>query len=170
MRILFITCPLLALAFLPACAGKGSSDATDSTVEDVSADKHACAPRPRSFKADRAKGLIQAMMFAGVKPSSHSGTASAYVDTYTMDELSCQDGHAYDDGIARYDCVTPDTGEDDARAKVLFDAIYALKIAGDAGLGHTFADVSKVSCTLKVGNEASYACTVTGMWASDCDG
>jgi hypothetical protein len=128
-----------------------------------------CRERARSFSGDQAKNMIQALMFAKVAPTAHAVDGDNTTDVYTLkDGVHCQDTHAYDDNITRYSCTLPDSAGEDARAKVLFDAIYGLKIYGDAGLGHTFARLSTLSCTLSVGADVGYTCIATGMWDDDC--
>jgi hypothetical protein len=158
---------LAAVVVAVACAacsspGGGSPGTSSQAIS-------CCKESPRDFGADPAKDLIQALMFAHVAPASHVENGGGYTDTYQVAALSCQDAHAFDDGITRYDCQSPKI-DDDATAMVLFDAIYGLKIYGDAGLGHTFADVSAVTCKLEVpaADPVKYSCNVTGTWADEC--
>ena len=132
-----------------------------------------CVDRAQNFTGAKAEGLIQALMFAGVKATFKGDASDGFLNsgtaTYTLPQLSCQDTHAYSDGLTRFDCVTP-LISDNARAKVLADAMDNLGIAGDSGMGHSFYVLSKISCLLTVpdNGSAQYQCQATGTWASDC--
>jgi hypothetical protein len=161
----------LAVLALPLLGLSGCAPHVDDT-ERANGERlttNTCAEKARTFSGDPAKGLIQALMFAGVTPS-HAGTDEASTDTYSLPSLSCQEAHVLDDGISRFECATPKI-TNEATAKVLFDAIYGLKIAPDAGLGHVFAEVNAVSCTLSFSTDGapSYKCTGTALWEDDCE-
>jgi hypothetical protein len=114
-----------------------------STALADTASKPSPAAASVTVKGDKARSLIRALKFAGVKATKKK---SAW--TYKVASITCHStsGGALEDGIDQYDCAAGKLKSTGAVAAYLSDALGTVGIDADAGMSQTHSAANDVLC------------------------
>ena len=151
--LVLVVCPLAARADQPA-ASRSTPAAAPAVV--------APPPAPAQLTGGKAKPLLRALKFAGVK-ATKTKEKGGDKWVYRTTTVGCHTASENDDTLGMYDCQIDKLSIADAKAVLLNDALEAAGFPSDAQMSQTHVHANGLVCTddqsAAGGADAMYVCT-----------